>query len=167
MRANEIATPLALAPEVERSSPGTAKPWYREPWPWLLVAPPAFAIAGAIVMVWLAYTSADGVVADDYYKRGLAINRDLGRDRVAAERGITAVVARTADTLRVQLDGDAPEAVFVHLAHSVRAEHDLRLRLARTASGAYEAALEALPPGRWRVVVEDPRGEWRIVKERL
>jgi uncharacterized protein len=166
MQSNELATstPLALTPEAASNIP---RPWYREPWPWLLIAPPAIAVAGGIVMAWLAFSSADGVVADDYYRRGLAINRDLGRERVALERGITAAVARSADALRVELSGDAPEFLFVRLAHSVRAEHDLRLRLARTAGGVYEAPLEALPRGHWRVVIEDPLGQWRIVKERL
>jgi hypothetical protein len=31
----------------------------------------------------------------------------------------------------------------------------------------YEAELTALPPGRWRLILEDPRGEWKIVRESL
>jgi hypothetical protein len=41
----------------------------------------------------------------------------------------------------------------------------VRLRLARSAAGTYEAALPELPAGRWRIAIEDPRGAWRIVKE--
>ena len=33
------------------------------------------------------------------------------------------------------------------------------------APGLYEAPLEALPSGRWRLVIEDPRGTWRIAQE--
>jgi hypothetical protein len=144
------------------------RPWYREPWPWILMAAPAAAIAGGAVTLWLALSSADGLVADDYYKRGLAINRELQRERVAAERSITAAVLARAGVLRVQLTGRAaPEALFVHLVHATRAGFDRRLRLPRVGPGAYAAALSELPPGRWRVVIEDPRGEWRIVKEGL
>ena len=50
-----------------------ARPWYREPWPWILLAiPVATIIAGAITML-IALRGADGVVAEDYYKRGLEI----------------------------------------------------------------------------------------------
>src|SRR6185436_18003530 len=56
-----------------------AKPWYREPWPWLLMAGPAIVIVAGFYTLWLAIQSDDGLVADDYYKRGLAINQTLSR----------------------------------------------------------------------------------------
>ena len=134
----------------------------------MLIAPPATAIVAGIVTMWLAISSADGLVADDYYKRGLAINQDLRRDRIAAERGIDATVSVREGVLRVELRGDAaPEVLFVRLVHTTRAGHDRRLRLVPVAAGRYETALDALPPGHWRVVLEDPQGRWRIVKERL
>ena len=146
----------------------TPRPWYREPWPWILSVPPGVAIVAGIVTCWLAVSTADGLVADDYYKRGLAINQDLRRDKVAAERGIDATVSVRDGALRIGLSGDAtPEALFVRLVHATRAGHDQRLRLPLVAAGTYETALEALPPGHWRVVVEDPQGQWRIVKENL
>lgn len=145
-----------------------AKPWFREPWPWLLMAGPATAVLAGAVTVWLAIVSADGLVADDYYKRGLAINRELDRDRAAVERGIAAGIESRDGVLRVRLTGGAaPDALFVRLVHATRAGNDQRLRLARTAPETYEAALPELPPGRWSLIIEDARGEWRIVKEGL
>jgi len=146
-----------------------AKPWYREPWPWILMAGPAATIAAGAVTIWLAVSTSDGLVADDYYKRGLAINQEIRRDQAALERGITVTIERRDGALRVRLAGRgaAPEALFAQLAHATRAGHDQRLRLARVAPGLYEAELPALPAGRWRLVLEDPRREWRIVKEEL
>jgi len=142
-----------------------SRPWYRQVWPWLLIAGPGTVlIAGAITM-WLAFSGADGVVAEDYYKRGLAINRQLAREEAARTQGIAATVELNDERIRVQLSGAAPEALFVHLAHATRAGHDVRLRLTRDATGAYEAPLEPLPKGRWRIVIEDPRGTWRINRE--
>ena len=57
-----------------------ATPWYREPWPWLLMAGPVTVIIAGGFTAWLAVTSSDGLVADDYYKQGLAINQTLERD---------------------------------------------------------------------------------------
>jgi len=144
-----------------------AKPWYREPWPWILMAGPAAVLVAGAVTTWIAFASADGLVADDYYKRGLAINQDLKRERLAAERGIAARVSVSAGRLRVDLTGAAPEALFAQLAHATRAGYDQRLRLAQAAPGRYETELPPLPPGRWRLVLQDPRGEWRILKEAL
>jgi hypothetical protein len=67
--------------------------------------------------------------------------------------------------ISVRLAGEAPEALFVHLAHATRAGHDERLRLSPVTQGRYEAELPPLAPGRWRIVIEDPRATWRVVKE--
>ena len=145
------------------------KPWYHEPWPWILMAAPAAAIIGGAITIWLAVASADGLVAEDYYRRGLAINQELKREAEATRRGLTARVESGAGRLRVALDGAgaAPEAIFAQLVHPTRAGHDQRLRLARVGPALYETELPELPAGRWRVILQDPGGEWRIVQEGL
>jgi len=142
--------------------------WYREPWPWILISGPAAVVVAGAVTVWLAIASADGLVADDYYKRGLAINQVIARDRAATDRGITAEVEAGGGVLRVRLTGPAaPDALFARFVHATRAGYDQRLRLPRAAPGVYETALPELAAGRWSLVLEDARGEWRIVKEGL
>ena len=142
-----------------------SRPWYREPWPWLLMLGPAVVLVAGAATMWVAVASADGLVADDYYKQGLAINKRLAKEDEARRRGISAEVRLSPERLRVELRGEAPAALFVHLAHATRAGHDLRLRLVPVAPGAYEAELSDLPRGHWHVVIEDPRGTWRIAKE--
>lgn len=141
------------------------RPWYREPWPWLLMAGPAAALLAGAATLWLAVASADGLVADDYYRQGLAINKVLAREEAARRLGLSAKVDLKEGRLVVILHGQKPEALLVHLAHATRAGHDLRLRLAPAGEGRYEAELPPLPAGRWRIVVEDPRSSWRIVQE--
>lgn len=142
-------------------------PWYREPWPWILMAGPAAVIVAGAITLWLAVSGSDGLVADDYYRRGLAINQDLKLQRRAEERRIEAQVELRPGVLRVSLSGAAPEALFAQLVHATRSGHDQRLRLAPASGGIYEAQLLPLPPGRWRLILEDPRREWKIVKEGL
>jgi hypothetical protein len=140
-------------------------PWYREPWPWLLMAGPAAVLIAGAATTWIAFASADGLVAEDYYKQGLGINRRLAREEAAQRLGISAAVRIEPGSIRVELRGEAPQALLVHLAHATRAGHDVRLRLAPAADGAYRAELPVLPAGRWRVVIEDPRARWRVVRE--
>jgi hypothetical protein len=141
--------------------------WTREPWPWILMSGPAAVILAGAATIWLALASADGLVADDYYKRGLAINQVLAREDNARRLGVRARIESAHGRLRVTLAGAAPEALFAQLAHATRAGHDLRLRLAPVAAGVYEAELPQLPAGRWRLSLEDPRREWRVVQEGL
>ena len=140
-------------------------PWYREPWPWILLSGPAVVLVAGAITMWIAYSSADGVVAGDYYKRGLAINQDLQREQRAQQRSIAAEVRLESGKIHVRLSGAAPEALFGHLVHATRAGYDQRLRLAKVAPGLYETEMPALPAGHWRIVLEDPRGEWRLVRE--
>jgi hypothetical protein len=144
-----------------------SRPWYREPWPWILMAAPAAAVLAGAATMWLAVNGADGLVADDYYKRGLAINQVLALEENARRLGVRAHAEARGGRLRVALSGAAPEALFAQLAHATRAGFDQRLRLARAAPGVYEAELPPLAAGRWRVVLEDPRREWRVVQEGL
>lgn len=142
-------------------------PWYRNPWPWILMAGPASVLVAGAVTTWIAVASSDGLVAEDYYKQGLAINKVLAREEAARSLGISAAIAVEAGVLKVKLTGQAPEALFAQLVHATRAGHDQRLRLAPAGDGVYEAELPPLPAGRWRIAIEDPRATWRIVKESL
>jgi hypothetical protein len=142
------------------------RPWYRQLWPWLIVSGPAAVLVAGAITTWIAFASADGLVADDYYKQGMAVNKVLAREEAAKRLGITAEVQIEGISVKVILKGDKPEALFMHLAHGTRAGHDQRLRLAPAGDGLYEAELGPLAAGHWRIVIEDPRATWRIVKER-
>lgn len=140
--------------------------WTKQAWPWILMAPPAAAVLAGIATVWIAVASADGLVAEDYYKQGLAINKVIAREQRARTLGLHARLEMDGGRIRVRLEGAQPEALFVHLVHRTRAGYDQRLRLA-PANGAYEAEMAPLARGGWRAFIEDPRGEWRVVKESL
>jgi uncharacterized protein len=142
-----------------------AKPWYREPWPWLLMAGPAIVVVAAFATLYLAVSSDDGVVADDYYKQGLVINRVLAREQRGAALGLGAVVAiRDDGAVRADLHGrgDAlpPDVVTLKLAHATRAGMDRGATLRRGAGGAYFGRVEPPPAGRWLVTLETDA--WRL-----
>jgi hypothetical protein len=156
-----------MSPRADAGARPAARPWHREPWPWILISGPAAVVLAGAATIWLAVDSADGLVADDYYNRGLAITQVLAREDNARRLGVRAHIETSHRRLRVTLTGAAPQALFAQLAHATRAGHDVRLRLAPDGAGVYEAELPQLPAGRWRVSLEDPRREWRIVQEGL
>jgi len=52
------------------------RPWYKEPWPWILMAGPALAIVGCIVTIYLAMTRfGDEPVHDSGVRHGLVVER--------------------------------------------------------------------------------------------
>lgn len=136
--------------------------WYRQPWPWLLMAGPAGVIAAGVVTMWLAFTHEDGLVADDYYKQGLAINRVIARDAAAQAIRIVAGIQFRSGTVRISLTGDAPPALTLSLVHPTRAGQDRVVRLKPLGHGHYEGVLEAPAQGRWHLVLGDSEGRWRL-----
>lgn len=54
----------------------STNPWWREPWPWLLMLGPALAIVGCAITITLALQNfADQPIHDGGVKRGLVVER--------------------------------------------------------------------------------------------
>ena len=151
------------------SENSTAGPWYREPWPWILMAGPFTVVVAGMITLWLAVEASDGLVADDYYKRGLAINQTLSRERLALARHYRARVVFSDDARRVRVmlsgDGELPAALQLRLAHPTRAGMDERVALQAVAPGLFEAQLSAPARGRHLLVLEDAARTWRLSAE--
>lgn len=49
------------------------QPWYKEPWPWLLMAGPAIVMVACIYTIYLAFNHYDEPLIGGAYKRGLQI----------------------------------------------------------------------------------------------
>lgn len=143
-------------------------PWYREPWPWLLMAGPVAVIVAGIATIWIAVVSSDGLVVDDYYKQGLAINQTLERSALAVARGYRAeaLLASSGRSISLQLVSGAaaplPETLQLRIAHPTRAGRDGLVLLRQRGHGLYEGAVPALTAGRWILILEDRESSWRL-----
>jgi hypothetical protein len=155
-----------------------ALPWYRQAWPWLVMLPPAVAVVGGIATITLAITSNDGVVAADYYKRGLAINDQLARTQRAATLGIAGTLTvegiAGGDNVRVHLASREPmpadATLKLRLVHPGRSGADREATLARSAVaadgrsaefvGQWQPTADVHAAVGWGIVVE--ARDWRI-----
>jgi uncharacterized protein len=146
-----------------------ARPWYREPWPWLLMAGPCAVIVAGFFTLWLAVRSDDGLVADDYYKRGLAINQTLSRTQRAAQLALGARVAFDVPAARVRVTvmgtGELPQDLRLRLVHPTRAFADQLIELHAASPGTYDGRLAAPVAGRRVVMMEDVAQSWRLAGE--
>lgn len=53
-----------------------SKPWWREPWPWILMAGPAAAIVGCVITIVLAVQNfSDEPIVDGGVKKGLVVTK--------------------------------------------------------------------------------------------
>lgn len=149
----------------------TSKPWYRHPWPWFLIALPATAVIASIITIWLAVQSADGLVTDDYYKQGMAINKTLDRDQAAQAMRLSAQLDLSDGVLRLKLAGQIksyPDNMRLRLVHPTQSGRDQDLLLQQSGPGIYVHVLKEIPMQsglqgqRWQVLLEPPAADWRL-----
>jgi len=130
------------------------------------MAGPAIVVVAGIITTVIAFKTSDGLVADDYYKEGLMINRSLARDASARALGLAATARFGAENARVRIAFDAgiPGAGALRLAllHPTRAGMDQVIELAQIAPGLWEAPMAPPVQGLWRVQLESAEGGWRI-----
>ncbi|WP_295957491.1 FixH family protein [Rhodoferax sp.] len=55
----------------------TSQPWWKYGHVWLVISGPLIVVVAALVTAWLAFTRQDPVLAQDYYRQGLEINKTL------------------------------------------------------------------------------------------
>lgn len=144
-------------------------PWYRQFWPWFLIALPATAVIASIATVIIAMKNPDGLVVDDYYKKGLAINQTLARDRHARFLGLRAEGGiGPGGQVELVLQGKQPLAaqhLRLSLLHPTRANQDqvIGLKLSETSPARFYGAFESVPgAGNWHVLLEPESGHWRL-----
>jgi len=145
-------------------SPKPAASWYKEPWPWLLMAGPFFVVVAGLTTAVVAFRGADPLVAEDYYKQGLAINRVLERDHRASALHVKVQLWYAADSgrIRVQLDKDGalPAALRLQVTHATRAQLDRSVVLQSVAPGIYEGLLQLHDAGHWSLAIDS--ADWRL-----
>ena len=115
--------------------------------PWPLAAGPAIVVVASLVTFAVAVESDDGLVAKNYYKLGLTINRTLAAVPAHLVRGEATISIGIRGDVRVRLDGMDPASVDIEVR--APAQHDAPpVALHRTGAGEWAGVLPAIAPGR-------------------
>jgi len=142
------------------------KLWYKEPWPWILMAGPAIVIVAAFYTAWLAVTSADGLVTDDYYKQGQQAGEVLAQSRKAQEMELHAFLRLNREAIHIRLeakpDATLPPTLNVMLSHPTRAGLDQKMKLPKTGND-YSGHMLLPAAGHWLILIEDEARTWRVM----
>ncbi len=139
-------------------------PWYRQPWPWLLIIPPGGAVLGGILTIILAVQSPNALVVDDYYKEGLAINRQKHRLDAARTQQLSAFLRGDGRRLELTVHGDKLKdaELTLEFIHATRADQDRSIRLKASGDGNYSAPAPVLPVGIWYLRLHPDDDRWEI-----
>lgn len=141
-------------------------PWYRQFWPWAILSIPIATILACAVLITLAIKSDDGLVSDDYYKEGLAINRRNQLEQAASDRGISATLQFAGDQLRVifPTEVSVSESIAISLIHNTLQHRDVQLVLHKTTDGVFQGALPKPVAGSYTIALESESRDWKLVK---
>lgn len=142
-------------------------PWYREPWPWLIMAGPFIVVVAGLFTAWLAVTSNDGLVTEDYYKKGLAINHTIEQSASAERLGLAATLQVDSARINIKLSArdpsfKSPPTLKVTVSHPTRAGLD-QTRTITLIEGSFSAAFQLPAAGHWLVLVSDEAQSWRLM----
>jgi uncharacterized protein len=140
------------------------QPWYRQFWPWFLIALPASVVVAALATAYIAHRGADDLVVQDYYKDGLAINRQLEREDRATQMGLSATLQFSDDSVRVLMTGPVTDAALrLSLSHPMEADQDFTVTLAGTGPGIYSGTLAQPIAPHWHWTIEPSKeNSWRL-----
>lgn len=63
---------------MQNSTLGSTVPWWKFGHVWLILAGPAIVVVASFATLYIAVTRPDPVVSEDYYRKGIEINKTLG-----------------------------------------------------------------------------------------
>jgi hypothetical protein len=140
------------------------EPWYRQFWPWFLIGLPACAVVASLYTLYIAQRGSDDLVVDDYYRDGLAINRQLEKRDYAIQAGISARLALRERDIAVTLDGPVgARELRLRLSHPLESDRDFEVTLLQATADTYRARLPEAPAPRWHWVLDaGPDSPWRL-----
>ena len=142
--------------------------WYQEPWAWLVFILPFTAVVAGIATFIIANTNPDPLVVGDYYKKGKAINLELGKVRQAQKLGMRFGLKLVGDQLTIRPTGIEKEfpILNVNFYHPTLAERDFYLALTADGNGNFTHFFEKDfdASGKWRVTISSFENNWKIQK---
>lgn len=150
-----------------RAGEQAPSPWYRQFWPWFLIALPGSVVIASAVTLWLALSSPNPMVVDDYSQIARTTEKRMERDQAAAMLGVRAelrlVTGAGVVEVRLYPESVVPESLQLRLSHPLIEDRDQVVELQR-APGGWTGSLEP-PVGRWYLQLYPGDRSWRLAGE--
>lgn len=144
------------------------RPWYKEPYVWMLIGIPTSSVLICIVLITLAVNKKDSLVRDNYYKDGLAINQELQWDRKAVAMDLRLQVNVTGNLVEIKIlntRNELPNTLSLKLSHPTLVGKDRDSMLQLTQDKTYQGFIEETESTRYYIQIESLEQSWRLRDE--
>lgn len=140
-------------------------PWYKQFWPWFILAILGWGIVSATTTLVFAVRNPPQMMTGDYARLGKAlVDTHVRADRAEA-LGLDGRLLRSGTSITLDLQAEDVAAlgdtVMLLAQHPTDAGRDRQVVLNRQADGRYTGRVESLPP-RGRMIVSDLEQSWWI-----
>jgi hypothetical protein len=147
--------------------------WFKQFWPWFLIALPMAAVIASIYTVMVAFDNKDSLVKSDYYKEGLAINVQLQQEQLAKQLALGAEIRFNEQDVHLDLHGNAdfvwPASLNLQLIHPVNDKMDFTIPLVHLGEGKYQGSHQQQLQHRWHLqlspLLTSPQDSWLLQSE--
>jgi hypothetical protein len=153
-------------------------PWYRQFWPWFLIAIPGFAVVASLYTVSLAYRTSDSLVTVGDGGVDVVAERDLAAEQHAMSLGLSASVSidrqsgAVTTVLHAATEPQWPRELVLLFSHPTLAVRDMSVSLVAAIPNddgepVWAGHLNDVPDGRWYLViatseVSESTAGWRL-----
>lgn len=147
-------------------------PWYRQFWPWFIIALPASAVVAGFYTLWLAGLTTDSLVFRSDEGINVLTEKNIAAEREALRLGLSARVNIQADTgavvviLSAHPDAQLSPSLELRLRHPTMASRDAVIDVQQAMPNAAGEPIWAghfltLPTGRYYVTLSSGDA-WRL-----
>jgi len=151
------------------------KPWYRQFWPWFIIALPAASVVGGLTTFWISLQTTDSLVLQSDDDLQTVAERRVLAEKLAAEMELAALIdidLQSGAVLAAMRSGDlkeSPDALQLEFSHPAFAERDQRIVLNRAppdvaGNPVWAGHFVRIPDGRWYVSLTSDQ-DWRLSGE--
>lgn len=149
-------------------------PWYKQFWPWFVIALLATAVVASLNMVFLAFSTTDSLVTEAPEGMDVVAERHLAAERLARNLGLDATLDIDLETgaitavVKSTSISEWPKALLLEFSHPTHSARDVKISLTagipdELGHPIWVGHVVAVPNGRHYLVLSPADSEdWRL-----